>query len=169
MKKNTKMTLIIMIDRSFFKKSIMPKYLATILSCSLIFNFSYGQQGNKQSIVIESINFYTKTIAAISCNNFESELGPMITRNLVTAKDSMTKLENFIANVKYLRDNEPLDARAKFIYVSKAGKKISICMNLFDICVQGRKIEQDTAFFNFLKSLVPKNQLVFKHGGSNNQ
>ena len=86
----------------------------------------------------------------------------MITTNVVCAKDSIRELEDLLSHIKYSNNSHSIDARAKINFINESGERVIICMNLSDVCVNGRLIEEYPVFMEFLRSLIPKKQLAVR-------
>ena len=50
----------------------------------------------------------------------------------------------------------------KINFINESGERVIICMNLSDVCVNGRLIEEYPVFMEFLRSLIPKKQLAVR-------
>jgi hypothetical protein len=68
--------------------------------------------------------------------------------------------EEKVWNMRFKRRNSGVDTRAKIIYAS-AGDSSIICLNLFDVIVNGKMVTRNKNFVDFLKSLIPKEQVSF--------
>jgi hypothetical protein len=82
--------------------------------------------------------------------------------NIINAKDSIQMLDWFLKKIKFAQKKESIDVRAKFIYEKGDNSKIEICIDSFNVVVNGSLIKPDRKFLGFLKSLVPKEQFPRK-------
>jgi hypothetical protein len=120
---------------------------------------SLAQRNNVGSIYISSVNLYTRTDSDVKCEEFERGFRSIVIRKLINDGDSVAMVDAFLKSIKYANQNRQLDVRAKFTYTSGGNKVVTICMNLQGIQVNGKLIEDNPEFRNYLKSLLPPNQL----------
>lgn len=119
-------------------------------------------QKRDPAIWVYSVNMYTRTIVNVSCDGFMKAFEGRIDSIVCYSKDSLDEINTFLKSVRYRKNAEDIDARVKFEYVSPSGKVNNICMDLFEISLNGRIIENFPEFYKYLSSLVPKRQLVPK-------
>jgi hypothetical protein len=124
------------------------------------FYFTLGQRIEKTGVLILSVNFYTETIISVPCVNFATNFKEQLKINAVYAEDSIRKLDSLIKHIKYSNTQKSIDTRAKIVYKDSSGKDFIICLNNFDILINGSMIKKNKTFFNFVRSLVPKEQLI---------
>lgn len=53
-------------------------------------------------------------------------------------------------------DRAHMDTRARIVFVDAGGKVTVICMDRWDLCVNGRIIRAYPAFYAYLRSLVSR-------------
>lgn len=136
--------------------------------CILIFHlFSFGQKNEKGSILILSVNFHTTTIISIPCENFATVFNTQIKTNEIFNKDSIIMLDDLIKSIKFSMSKKEIniDTRAKLIYKNDFGEDFIICLDNFNVSVNGSVVESNKTFFRFVQSLIPKEQLM-KHPSS---
>jgi len=114
-------------------------------------------------IISYSTRFYTTTIISIPCESFFNQFSRNMVRTRTFSRDSISTIEKFLAKVKYKKGKEYLDTRAKVFYVQASGMITTICMDMFSISVDGRVIKDNPPFQKFLRSLIPKEQLLSRH------
>lgn len=135
------------------------KVFPIFLSLVFISLLSFGQTKKQRSILVLSVNLYISTYIGIPCEKFEKAFENRIDTNKVCSIDSIEMLDKFLDNVQYAKDNKILDTRAKLIFVNKSGKNVTLCLDMFRISVDGASIVNSPAFYNYLRSLMPKKNL----------
>jgi hypothetical protein len=135
----------------------MKNYLI-LFATTILYTISFAQKDQQRSISILSVNFYIETFYAIPCENFMIQFKERIDSNVVLSKDTVHALDNFLENLRYSKENKALDTRAKIIFVNRLGVNITICMDMFNISVDGNLIKRNQKLSLFLRSVVPKKQ-----------
>lgn len=128
-----------------------------ILLC--IYHSAVGQE-KKASITVFSVNMFTETVISVPCNDFMKTFNKTIDTLVCYSLDSLAMMENFLKRVTYLKKSADVDTRAKIVFVNRSGKAVDICMDMFDVCVNGRAIKSYPDFRLYLLSWVPKKQHV---------
>jgi len=134
----------------------MKNILFTIIFTAI----SFHENGTPRKIIVYSVNFFTRTIIAIPCEKFSANFRGIVDTSEVSAEGSIKKLDKFLEEIKYSKDSIHIDTRAKFVFINKLGTEMEICMDVFNISINGRLIGNFPAFHGFLRSLVPPNQLL---------
>lgn len=124
----------------------------------LVSLFSFGQKKKQRSILMRSINFYTTTLIAISCENFEKSLS-RIEINEIRSVDSIKMLDKYLEKPQYLKADGNLDVRAKLVFTNKHGKVVTICMDNFYASINGKCVDKSSELYKYLRSLIPQKQL----------
>lgn len=125
-----------------------------------------GQSKDHRSIGIYSVNFFASTITSINCDSFFSQFEGWIDTSVCYSRDSIIILDNFLDNIKYAAENTPLNTRAKILFVTKSGRKVSICIDMFQVAVNDKLIVDYPDFFKYLRALIPKKQFLRKIPGN---
>jgi|SRR6185312_23961 hypothetical protein len=135
---------------------------AIILLFLMSFTGLLSAQKRPPAVWVYSVNMYTRTIAAVPCNEFMRAFQGHIDTTVCYSRDSLDAIDAFLKHVRYSKDSEDIDTRVKFEYLSSTGKVTNICMDIFGISLNGRMIEQYPEFYKYLQSLIPKRQLAPK-------
>ena len=127
--------------------------------------FSFGQTKGKESILIQSINFYTTTIISVPCESFATQFKDNLRINEIYAEDSIAILDQFIKKIKFSKNRNAgsVNTRAKLIYKNKNGKEIIICVDRFNAIIDGHLAKKNKLFLKFILSLIPEEQLRFDY------
>lgn len=132
--------------------------LFSLLILQFAYSYSFCQEKDSAGIYVAGAPFYMTTWARITCEKFGSSHAPWMKYRHILNQDTLVLLDTFLKKIKYQRKNNEIDVRAKMVYVRSKGRT-SICMNLNDIMINGRLIERNEPFVDFLISLSPYNNL----------
>lgn len=71
-------------------------------------------------------------------------------------------LDLFIKRIKFLKHkkNFSVNTRAELLYESISGNKFIICIDMFNILLNGKPVKRNKEFLNFIRLLIPKEQLT---------
>lgn len=141
---------------------MLPCIKKTFCSSILIAILFVRAQQVHPSITVYSVNLYTETVIAISCERFIDQFSKQMDTTVCYSADSLRTIETFLKHVRYSTSGDHVDTRVQFNIVNLAGKTIKICMGKFDLFVNDHVVRKNTAFFAYMRSLVPKKQLGFR-------
>jgi hypothetical protein len=116
-------------------------------------------QPARPSITVYSVNLYTETVIAISCDRFMDQFSKQMDTTVYYSTDSLRAIDNFLQSVRYSTNGGHVDTRVQFDIVNSAGKTIKICMGKFNLYVNDHVVRKNVAFFAYMRSLLPKKQL----------
>jgi hypothetical protein len=139
---------------------------AGYLICLLSF-YSAGAfaQPVRPSITIYSVDFRTETIIGIPCDQFMTQFARQLDTTVYRAPDTLRPIALFLQHIHPSRHHDHLDTRASLVFINSRGKATEICMDRWDLCVNGKIIRADPAFYKYLQSLVPKEHLHMRPTG----
>jgi hypothetical protein len=116
----------------------------------------FAQENLDRTIISYSVNFYALTTFAVRCDRFQQAFNGRIDTIYVRAADSIHRLDLMLEKVKFKHSKRALDTRASIIFTTSSGMKLTICMDLWNIAVNGKIISSFPELDKFLRSLVPK-------------
>jgi hypothetical protein len=130
---------------------------AGYLLCLLFFYSAVAfAQPVRPSVTIYSVDFRTETIIAIPCGQFMAQFAQHLDTTVCRAPDTLRAITLFLQDIHPSRHRDHLDTRARLVFIDSCGKATDIFMDRWDLCVNGKVIRPDTAFYAYLQSLVPK-------------
>ena len=128
--------------------------LLLILFNAYFYNSCFAKNLSKDTLFVESVSFNTESIIRISCPDFERNFEKSIQFKVVTNKDTLAILDSFIRKARYATSSDDIDVRAKIIYEKEDGTSVKICINKFDVIIDGRLTKKSKVFLSFLRSLT---------------
>lgn len=132
-----------------------------MILCTLALHLSGTSQVlGKKVLYIKSVNFSLLTDSRWDCEEFKKSKSNLIKSQVVTREDSLLLLDSFIRESSYLKKDDEIDTRAQFSYEKNSDMTITICINRFDVLVDGKKVKNNAGFLAFLKSMVVAEHLV---------
>lgn len=99
-----------------------------------------------------------ESVVQISCENFLTSFKGLMSYGEIHSQDSIRMLDHFVDSVQIADDTSSLDTRAEFIYLNPDEQRVRICMNYFDVFVNGRHIQKNKQFEAFLRSMLRPKQ-----------
>lgn len=97
-----------------------------------------------------------ETPIAITCNDFVTGFARQLDTEVCRATDTLQAVTEFLRHSRPGSHRDHIDTRARIVFVDSTGNTTVICMDRWDLCVNGRIIRAYPAFYAYLRSLVPK-------------
>jgi hypothetical protein len=114
----------------------------------------------QDKVLLKYISFRNSATISTPCDSFENQYGKSIHERDCLSKDTIASLGNFLKKVVYINDDvEKIDVKAKF-YLAKGKALHVICINQFNIMIDGRPIKKDEQFYKYLLSMIPNEYLL---------
>ena len=132
-------------------KKLLLLFPALTFLCT---NISFAQQQDSSGVFVSNIPFDLESPISIECDGFASINHPLMKRRHIENQDSLALLDSFLAKVKYKRRNDDIDTRGHVLYIKPGVAPVSICLNYWDIIVNGRLLRHNDKFLEFLKSMM---------------
>jgi len=129
-------------------------FFLSALFCIILSTSCFSQGIGQKRISVASTDFSTLTNVRVTCSEFENSFTGRIKVKEIDNMDTIQRLDFFLEKLRYVKRNEDIDARAKFVYEKGNGEKVKICISKFDIVVDGRLIKTNENFLGFLRSLI---------------
>ena len=145
-----------------FTKARVGKKGSLLLYMLLYFSQSATSQHPKASISVYSVDLGIETVLSIPCNEFKTQFLGHIDSTVCYSPDTLQAITVFLKHIHRSRTRQQVDTRVRFIFIDLDGKETDICMDRFDLCVNGRVIRNYPKFYIFMRSLVPKTHLRFR-------
>src|SRR5579871_6412778 len=97
-------------------------------------NLSFSQSLVKEdTLYVESVDFNTQTFSQIPCESFATNFKDRLKFKAISNGDTLSILNRFLGEKKYVRETRSIDVRAKFIYQRVREPTVTICTNGYEI------------------------------------
>jgi len=113
-------------------------------------------QPSRSRITVYSVYFGIESIIAVPCDQFKTQFEKRMDTTVCLAPDTLRAVASFLQHVRFGSHRDHIDTRAQFVFVDTGGKTTVICMDRWDICIDGQIIRGYPAFYRYLRLLVPK-------------
>lgn len=137
------------------QNELLMKSLLLLLLLSLYATSGHTQSNSNKTpdkILAFSVPYGRTAIIGVPCDDFLSTFKDF-RFDVVLNDDSLQTFRSFVRHVVY-SDEKYLDVRAKFVYVLNDKYLYTVCTDGREIVINGRQARTDTAFVNFLNSMV---------------
>jgi hypothetical protein len=128
----------------------------------IVHSFLALGQTQKRQISVLSVNFDMETIVSVKCEEFGNAFDNQLKAKTFFAEDSIEMLDKLLGEIKFAKQKINIDTRGKFMFINKQGNAIAICMDRFNISIEGKPIAENRKLREFLSSLIPKEDL-YRH------